>query len=403
MSSVQTTPEYASRAARLDRILAELLRQTPGVEAAAVVSFDGLPMASALPADMDEDRVAAMSAALLSLAERASQDLGRGDLSQVYIEGEHGSVFLVSAKDEAVLIAVTAAGAKVGMMLYEVKLAANKVGEALQGPVPLPTPLPSNLTRGYPDAEANHHVIAADSVHEPDAEEPADAGPVIEPVNHGVSVPLNESVSESSEPAEEAVNSAALPFEAPAFPEPLEPAAQDQAASDADAPTYDEPANDEPADDESAAEPAYAEPAYAEASYHQPGYREADYAQSLYSEPAHAEPAYQEPVSADAEHHEQGFGSPLYDQVAHAQTVRPDYFASINYAGAADSHATFDEPQAPAVEHVDPTPWYAQHAPEPHEQPDAEAAEPAAVATDNGWSSYAPSATVLPGEPTTWS
>ena len=60
-------------------------------------------------------------------------------LSQVYIEGEHGSVFLVSAKDEAVLIAVTASGAKVGMMLYEVKLAASKVGEALQGPVPLPT------------------------------------------------------------------------------------------------------------------------------------------------------------------------------------------------------------------------------------------------------------------------
>ena len=153
MSSVQPQPESVSRAGRLDQILRELLHQTPGVEAAAVVSFDGLPMASALPAGMDEDRVAAMSAALLSLAERAAQGLGRGDLSQVYIEGEHGTVFLVSAQDEGVLIAVTAAGAKVGMMLYEVKLAANRVGEVLHGPAPLPAPLPANVTRGYLDAQ----------------------------------------------------------------------------------------------------------------------------------------------------------------------------------------------------------------------------------------------------------
>ena len=65
-------------------------------------------MASALPAGIDEDRVAAMSAALLSLGERAAQGLGRGELSQVYIEGEDGTVFLISADDEAVLVAVGA-------------------------------------------------------------------------------------------------------------------------------------------------------------------------------------------------------------------------------------------------------------------------------------------------------
>ncbi len=159
--SATPPPESASRAGRLDRILRELLLQTPGVEAAAVVSFDGLPMASALPDGMDEDRVAAMSAALLSLAERAAQGLGRGDLSQVYIEGEHGTVFLVSAQDEGVLIAVTSAGAKVGMMLYEVKLAANRVGEVLHGPVPLPPPLPPHVTRGYIE---EHRLPAAPTV-----------------------------------------------------------------------------------------------------------------------------------------------------------------------------------------------------------------------------------------------
>lgn len=121
-----------SRSDRLDRAIHGLLAQTPEIEAAAVVSFDGLPMASALPPSMDEDRVAAMSAALLSLGERAAQGLGRGELSQVYIEGDAGTVFLVSADDEAVLVAVAAKGAKVGMMLFEVRRAAVAVADALR-------------------------------------------------------------------------------------------------------------------------------------------------------------------------------------------------------------------------------------------------------------------------------
>ena len=121
-----------SRSSRLDRILTELVGQVPEIQAASVVSFDGLAMASALPAGMDEDRVAAMSAALLSLGERAAEGLGRGLLSQVYVEGEDGTVFLISADDEAVLVAVAAKGAKTGLMLFEVRHAAAAVGEALK-------------------------------------------------------------------------------------------------------------------------------------------------------------------------------------------------------------------------------------------------------------------------------
>jgi predicted regulator of Ras-like GTPase activity (Roadblock/LC7/MglB family) len=120
------------RSSRLDRVLAELVAQVPEIEAASVVSFDGLPMAAALPDGMDEDRVAAMSAALLSLGERAAEGLGRGLLSQVYVEGENGTVFLVSADDEAVLVAVAAKGAKVGLMLFEVRRAATAVADVLR-------------------------------------------------------------------------------------------------------------------------------------------------------------------------------------------------------------------------------------------------------------------------------
>jgi predicted regulator of Ras-like GTPase activity (Roadblock/LC7/MglB family) len=131
-------PDASNRSQRLDRAIADLLSQAPEIEAAAVVSFDGLPMASALPATMDEDRVAAMSAALLSLGERAAEGLGRGGLNQVYIEGDTGTVFLVSADDEAVLVAVAAKGAKVGMMLYEVKRASETVADVLRADDAIP-------------------------------------------------------------------------------------------------------------------------------------------------------------------------------------------------------------------------------------------------------------------------
>jgi predicted regulator of Ras-like GTPase activity (Roadblock/LC7/MglB family) len=133
----------ATRAVRLDRAIRDLLTQTAEIEAAAVVSFDGLPMASALPAGMDEDRVAAMSAALLSLGERATVGLGRGELNQVFIEGENGTVFLVSADNEAVLVAVAAKGAKTGMMLYEVKRTAATVADVLRADEPADDPEPA--------------------------------------------------------------------------------------------------------------------------------------------------------------------------------------------------------------------------------------------------------------------
>ena len=164
MSDVFAAPGSSNR---LDRVLHDLLRRCPELQAAAVVSFDGLPMASALPAGFDEDRVAAMSAALLSLGERASQGLGRGSLNQVYIEGEEGTVFLVSADDEAVLVAVGSHGAKVGLLLFEVRRGALAVAETLRHeeiPEPagyvgrdLTAPLPVHVAGHEPEPVAVYH------------------------------------------------------------------------------------------------------------------------------------------------------------------------------------------------------------------------------------------------------
>jgi uncharacterized protein len=158
-----------TRADRLAAALDEFVRSAPDVEAAAVVSFDGLPMASALPEELDEDRLGAMSAALLSLGEQAAMGLGRGLLNQIFVEGEHGFVFLMSARDQAVLTAIADRTAKIGFMLFEMRRAADRIGRALETAAP-------------DDAVAHDDAVAPEDALVPDdAAAPDDGGA---PVHH---------------------------------------------------------------------------------------------------------------------------------------------------------------------------------------------------------------------------
>jgi hypothetical protein len=120
-----------SREARLATALRRLMEESQDIEAAALVSLDGFAMASALPEGMHEDRVGAMSAAILGLGERAAVELGKGKLSQVFIEGDGGYVLLIAAGDRAVLTCLADENAKLGLVLYDMRLAAQSIGEIL--------------------------------------------------------------------------------------------------------------------------------------------------------------------------------------------------------------------------------------------------------------------------------
>jgi predicted regulator of Ras-like GTPase activity (Roadblock/LC7/MglB family) len=104
--------------------LRNLQGSTPDVEASAVVSVDGLIMASSLPAGVEEDRVSAMSAAMLSLGERIAGELGRGRLDEVYIHGDEGYVLLMASGLDAVLTVLAREQAKLGLVLLEMRRAA---------------------------------------------------------------------------------------------------------------------------------------------------------------------------------------------------------------------------------------------------------------------------------------
>ncbi len=101
----------------------------PDIEASAVVSVDGLIMASALQQGVEEDRVSAMSAAMLSLGERIAGELGRGTLEQVYIKGGAGAIVLTSIGAEAVLTALARHEAKLGLIFLEMRRAAEDISK----------------------------------------------------------------------------------------------------------------------------------------------------------------------------------------------------------------------------------------------------------------------------------
>lgn len=105
--------------------LRDLQATTPEIEASAVVSVDGLIMASSLPAGVEEDRVSAMSAAMLSLGERISGELGRGVLDQVYVKGKSGYVILMSVGEEAVLTTLVRENAKLGLIFLDMRRTAD--------------------------------------------------------------------------------------------------------------------------------------------------------------------------------------------------------------------------------------------------------------------------------------
>jgi uncharacterized protein len=119
------------RADMLNSILGELNGTSADIEASGVISTDGLMMASQLPAGMDEDRVGAMSAAMLSLGDRTAQELARGDLEQVLIKGAKGYVLMTHAGNDAVVTVMAKPNAKLGLIFLDVKRVAEQISKLI--------------------------------------------------------------------------------------------------------------------------------------------------------------------------------------------------------------------------------------------------------------------------------
>ncbi|HEY8376188.1 MAG TPA: roadblock/LC7 domain-containing protein [Nannocystis sp.] len=106
---------------------------TPDVEAAAVVDNDGLMIASALPGDVEDDRVAAMSAALLGMSERIVRELGRGTFGLAMLRGSGGYTVLTRCGEDAVLTVLATESAKLGLLFLDIQRTAKDISRLLSG------------------------------------------------------------------------------------------------------------------------------------------------------------------------------------------------------------------------------------------------------------------------------
>ena len=119
------------RSEKLNSILSDLNGSSADIEASAVLSTDGLMMASMLPGGMDEDRVGAMSAAMLSLGDRTAEELARGALEQVLSKGARGYILMTHAGNEAVVTVLAKPNARLGLIFLDVKRAAENIGKII--------------------------------------------------------------------------------------------------------------------------------------------------------------------------------------------------------------------------------------------------------------------------------
>jgi predicted regulator of Ras-like GTPase activity (Roadblock/LC7/MglB family) len=119
------------RTEMFQQVLDELNSSSTDIEASALISTDGLMIASALPQGADEDRIGAMSAAMLSLGERAARELSRGGLERVLLQGERGYVIMSASGAEAVLTVLAKANAKLGLVFLDIKRAAEALSRMI--------------------------------------------------------------------------------------------------------------------------------------------------------------------------------------------------------------------------------------------------------------------------------
>jgi len=122
---------FESKTKELITTLKDLRIKVPEIESAAIVSIEGLPIASDLPEEIEEARLAAMTAAMLSLGERVAQEMQRGELEKIFIEGTYGYIITMAAGPNAVLTVSARKEAKLGLVFLDMARAAQEVERQL--------------------------------------------------------------------------------------------------------------------------------------------------------------------------------------------------------------------------------------------------------------------------------
>ena len=120
-----------SRVERIQDVLRSLRSVSPDVVGSAMVSTDGFIITSLLPAEVDEELVCGMAAALLGVGERIATELMGGNMEQTYVRGRLGYVILNAVGQDALLIVLTTPDAKLGLVFLDIKRRVQELAKIL--------------------------------------------------------------------------------------------------------------------------------------------------------------------------------------------------------------------------------------------------------------------------------
>lgn len=118
-------PEYSET---LNNLLIQLNCSSTNIQASAIVSCEGLLMASVMDNKMDGDKVAAVINAMVSQAARASHELKCSRVDLILIKGDKGYILMQHAGAQAILTVLLRRSAQLGFVFlccqrYAIKIA----------------------------------------------------------------------------------------------------------------------------------------------------------------------------------------------------------------------------------------------------------------------------------------
>ncbi len=116
---------------KLDTVLARF-GEVGQIKAVGIVSKEGLLITALMPPEMNERIVAALCSTIMASAETASTQMGTGEVSDIHVKTEQGTILLQPAGEKAILIALADSGAQLGLIMMEIEARAKQVQEILE-------------------------------------------------------------------------------------------------------------------------------------------------------------------------------------------------------------------------------------------------------------------------------
>ncbi len=121
----------SSRVDQIHNILTKLKAGHDGVQGCLLVTAQGLPIDSATDGTTDEDLISAMTAAISSVSERVTQELGKGKINNISILSDGGYIILLDVASRAVLTVLAKTDANLGLILLLAKKSCNQLTELI--------------------------------------------------------------------------------------------------------------------------------------------------------------------------------------------------------------------------------------------------------------------------------